>query len=315
MTCLRLESPAKINLHLALLGLRDDNFHELAMVMQAIDLQDELTLEPLESGIQLTCEGADLATDHNNLIVRAAHLLKDAVPEHQGGVRIRLRKCIPIGAGLGGGSSNAAATLVGLNQLWQLGLSARELEMYGARLGSDVSFFVAGGTQLCFGRGERLEPVESPAGGAVLLVKPAGVSVATPWAYGLCREALRDRYVQGEQAFCRCRQALRRSGLVAALAEGDLAAVGGALNNDMEAVISREVPEVGDGLALLQRSARSCGVSMSGSGPAIFALFPSLAEAAAARSRLDAELTGHDMEAWVCGLCPRGIRAFPLPQP
>ena len=315
MTCLRLESPAKINLHLALLGLRDDNFHELAMVMQAIDLRDELIVELLESGIQLTCEGADLATDHNNLIVRAAHLLRDAVPDCPGGARITLRKQIPIGAGLGGGSSNAAATLVGLNQLWQLGLSRQELEMYGARLGSDVSFFVAGGTQLCFGRGERLEPVASPAGGAALLIKPAGVSVATPWAYGLCREALRGGYVQGEQAFCRGRQALRRGRLVAALAEGDLAAVGGALSNDMETVISRQVPEVDDGLALLQRSARSCGVSMSGSGPTLFALFPSLADAAAARSRLDAELTVHDMEAWVCGFCPGGVRSFQLPQP
>ena len=308
MTCLRMASPAKINLHLALLGLRDDNFHELAMVMQAIDLADELTFESQEKDVQLTCQGADLATDHSNLIVRAAHLLQEAFPERQRGVRITLRKQIPIGAGLGGGSSNAAAALVGLNQLWQLGLSNQELEMYGAKLGSDVSFFVTGGTQLCFGRGERLEPVVKPPGGAVLLIKPAGVSVPTPWAYGLCREALRDRYVKGEQAFCSRRQALRRSNLVAALAGGDMPAVGDLLSNDMEAVISHQVPAVDKGLTLLQCAARSCGVCMTGSGPTLFALFASLPVAVATHRRLAEQLAAHDMESWVCGLCDRGIR-------
>ena len=164
MTCLKLESPAKVNLHLALLGLRDDGFHELAMVMQAVDFCDELVLEP-HHGLQLHCEGPEeLANDHNNLVMQAAQLLQAAFPERQLGARLHLHKHVPLRAGLGGGSSNAAAALMGLNQLWALGLSTEELAVYGGKLGSDVPFFVAGGTQLCFGRGERLEPVDRPPG-------------------------------------------------------------------------------------------------------------------------------------------------------
>ena len=307
MTCLKLESPAKVNLHLALLGLREDGFHELAMVMQAIDFCDELTLEP-HSGLQLHCEGLELANDHTNLVMRAARLLQKAFPERQLGARIHLRKRIPLKAGLGGGSSNAAATLMGLNQLWALGLAAKELKVYGAKLGSDVPFFIAGGTQLCFGRGERLEPVAKPLGGAVLLNKRMDVSVTTAWAYGICREELARNYLKREQAFCSARQALRRGDMVAALNRGDMATTGHLLCNQMEEVVAAQIPAVRQNLELLRQTPDCCGVSMSGSGPSVFALFATRSAAQAAHQSLASRLRANEIQAWVCGLREDGVR-------
>lgn len=307
MTCLKLESPAKVNLHLALLGLRDDGFHELAMVMQAVDFCDELVLEP-HSGLQLHCEGLELANDHTNLVMQAARLLREAFPERQLDVRIRLRKRIPLKAGLGGGSSNAAAALMGLNRFWGLGLSTEELQTYGARLGSDVPFFIAGGTQLCFGRGERLEPVAKPAGGAVLLSKRMDVSVPTAWAYGICREELAQAYLKGEQAFCGSRQALRRGEMVAALHRGDMTTAGHLLCNQMEDVVTAQLPAVRQNLELLRQAPDCCGVSMTGSGPGVFALFTTVDTAQAAHRSLAGRLKANDIQAWVCGLREDGVR-------
>ncbi len=307
MTCLKLESPAKVNLHLALLGLRDDGFHELAMVMQAIDFCDELVLEP-HSGLQLHCEGLELANDSTNLVMQAAQLLRKAFPEQQLGARIHLRKRIPLKAGLGGGSSNAAATLMGLNQLWGLGLSTEELKVYGAQLGSDVAFFIAGGTQLCFGRGERLEPVVKPAGGAVLLSKRLDVSVTTAWAYGICREELAPCYLKGEQAFCGSRQALRRGEMVAALSRGDMTTAGHLLCNQMEDVVTAQIPAVRQNLELLRQAPDCCGVAMTGSGPSVFALFATVEGALAAHRSLASRLKANDIQGWVCGLRENGVR-------
>lgn len=307
MTCLTLESPAKVNLNLALLGLRDDGFHELAMVMQAVDFCDELVLEP-HSGLQLRCEGLELANDHTNLVMQAARLLREAFPERQLEARICLRKRIPLKAGLGGGSSNAAATLMGLNQFWGLGLSTEELQMYGARLGSDVPFFIAGGTQLCFGRGERLEPVAKPPGGAVLLSKRMDVSVPTAWAYGICREELAQRYLKGEQAFCGARQAFRRGEMVAALHRGDMTTAGHLLCNQMEDVVTAQIPAVRQNLELLRQAPDCCGVSMTGSGPSVFALFATMDTARTAHHTLASRLKANGIQAWVCGLREDGIR-------
>lgn len=307
MTCLKLESPAKVNLHLALLGLRDDGFHELAMVMQAIDFCDELVLEP-HSGLQLHCEGLELANDHTNLVMQAAQLLRKAFPERQLDARIHLRKRIPLRAGLGGGSSNAAATLMGLNRFWDLGLSTEELQLYGAQLGSDVPFFIAGGTQLCFGRGERLEPVAKPAGGTVLLSKRMDVFVPTAWAYGICREELAQRYLKGEQAFCGARQALRRGEMVAALNRGDMITAGHLLCNQMEDVVTAQIPAVRQNLELLRQAPDCCGVSMTGSGPSVFALFATVDTAQAAHRSLASRLKANAIQAWVCGLREDGVR-------
>ena len=210
---MQLDAPAKINLHLEVLGLRPDGFHELAMVMQTIDLADRLTLECLPQGeLRLTLDSTTGAVPlgGDNLILRAAEALRLHVGRPQLGAAIHLCKRIPIGAGLAGGSSDAAAALRGLCALWQLSLATEVLEQLAASIGSDVPFCLRGGTQLCFGRGERLEPLPDLPPLGVLLLKDPGVSVATPWAYGLCRERLGADYVSDEAAFERRRQALRQ---------------------------------------------------------------------------------------------------------
>jgi 4-diphosphocytidyl-2-C-methyl-D-erythritol kinase len=299
-------APAKINLHLEVLGLRPDGFHELAMVMQSIDLLDGLELAPsADARIRLSCDRPGLPTDDSNLIVRAAELLRCRSGMPELGARIHLRKRIPVGAGLAGGSSDGAAALVGLNALWGLGFSPVELAGMAAELGSDMPFCLAGGTQLCFGRGERLEPVAAPAAGlALLLLKHPAASVSTPWAYGRCREQRGATYLATEADFEQRRQALRQAPLLAALAAGrDLPA----LRNDLQAVVEPEQATVRQGLALLRRLEGPLAVAMSGSGPSLFALFADLEAALAAQEQLAAQLDGAGFDSWCCLLRRQGV--------
>ena len=155
------KSPAKINLHLEVIGKRTDGFHELAMIMQNIDLADYFEFENNKDGlIKLKSNCNDLSLDSDNLIIKSANLLKE-IANINLGANIFLKKNIPIGAGLAGGSSNAAATLVGLNKLWGLNLDNKKIISLSKDLGSDVPFFIEGGIQLCFGRGEILEKSDS----------------------------------------------------------------------------------------------------------------------------------------------------------
>ncbi|MBM5806229.1 MAG: 4-(cytidine 5'-diphospho)-2-C-methyl-D-erythritol kinase [Cyanobacteria bacterium M_surface_10_m2_179] len=300
MAELLVSAPAKINLHLEVLGLRPDGFHELAMVMQTLDLADRLSLRPTADGrIALHCNRKDLPTDGSNLIVKAAELLRARVGLPELGVAIELDKRIPIGAGLAGGSSNGAAALVGLNELWGCGFSQRQLLAMAAELGSDMPFCIDGGTQLCFGRGEVLEPValEQPPALAVLLIKHPQASVSTPWAYGRCREQRGDFYLQNEAEFEQRRALLRGAPLLAALrGEAPLPR----LRNDLQAVVEPEVASVREGLALLREAPQALAVAMSGSGPSLFALFADAAAAETARAELAEPLAAAGFEAWVC---------------
>ncbi|HEY9762831.1 MAG TPA: 4-(cytidine 5'-diphospho)-2-C-methyl-D-erythritol kinase, partial [Trichocoleus sp.] len=154
---------AKINLYLEIIGDRPDGFHELVMVMQSVNLADRITVRSIGTDqIRLRCNVPGVPTDETNLAYRAAALLVQHYPSamaRQGGVEITLEKRIPVGAGLAGGSSNAAAVLVGLDLLWELGLTQNELQMLGAELGSDVPFSILGGTAIATGRGEKLDPL------------------------------------------------------------------------------------------------------------------------------------------------------------
>ena len=307
MAELVVNAPAKINLHLEVLGLRPDGFHELAMVMQSIDLADQLVFSPSADGrIELSCDREDLATDSSNLIVRAGELLRSRVGLPELGARITLRKRIPIGAGLAGGSSDGAAALQGLNLVWGLALPESALEDLAAELGSDMPFCLGGGSQLCFGRGEQLEPLgpmpASPLG--VLLIKHPQVSVSTPWAYGRCRVLRGHTYLADEQALAERRQALRQSQLVLALQGQGTWPV---LRNDLQTVVEPEVPEVTQGMALLGRADQALAVAMSGSGPSLFALFSSRELAAQAAAALAEPLSSAGFESWVCSTRPRGV--------
>ena len=299
MSSLSLRAPAKINLHLEVLGLRDDGFHELSMVMQTLDLADDLTVESAPAGqVSLRCSDPQLPVDGSNLIVKAAELLRRHCGRPELSAQLSLSKCIPIGAGLAGGSSDGATALLLLNRYWELQLSAAELQALAAQLGSDVAFCLQGGTQLCFGRGERLEPIQRVAQPAVLLIKNPKVSVSTPWAYGLCKERLGSTYLNSEVDFEGRRQALRQSPLVGWL-QGEQPQLP-PLRNDLQQVVAPENDSVQKGLALLASAGDPLQVAMSGSGPSLFALYRDQPAAAAAQSALAPALAENGFEHWIC---------------
>ncbi len=302
---LRIQSPAKINLHLEVLGLRTDGFHELAMVMQSIDLADTLEITTNKSGqIKLSVDNPELSSGNDNLIVKAARLLRNHVKRKDLGAIIHLRKKIPIGAGLAGGSSNGAATLLGLNSLWDLALTQDQLEHLAAELGSDMPFCLEGGTQLCFGRGEKLEPLNiSFTPMALILVKDPSISVSTPWAYGRYKEIYSGNYLEGEFEFERRRQKLRGENWLRVLS----AAQPPPLKNDLQQVVAPEISAVQNALKLLSELPGSLGVAMSGSGPSCFALFSSYSKANDALEKSKKKLSSFGLESWCCSFQSHGV--------
>jgi 4-diphosphocytidyl-2-C-methyl-D-erythritol kinase len=252
------EAPAKLNLALAVVGRREDGYHDLRTVFQAVDLADDLVLAPGGNGIELTVEG-EVSVDGgpSNLAVRAAALLARRHAPGRG-ARIRLRKRIPVGAGLGGGSSDAAAVLLGLERLWDLALSRPEREALALELGSDVPFFLRGGTARGEGRGERLTPLPDVPCSAFVLAVPA-LSLSTRDVFA----ALREGEATGGPGVEAAERAVR---------EGDCAALGRNLVNDLEAPATRVAPALaGWRRALEARGAPAVG--LSGSGAAYFVPF------------------------------------------
>jgi 4-diphosphocytidyl-2-C-methyl-D-erythritol kinase len=174
---LKIDCPAKVNLFLEILGQREDGYHEVETVMQTVTLWDTLTISPHPTDLILECEGECDVPAAENLVVKAGEALRRA--SGRLGARLALTKRIPLGAGLGGGSSDAAGALIGLNQLWNLRLPPEQLASLGDGLGADVPFFLHGGTALCRGRGEQIEPLPTPTAPAyVLLLPPVVVSTA-----------------------------------------------------------------------------------------------------------------------------------------
>jgi 4-diphosphocytidyl-2-C-methyl-D-erythritol kinase len=309
MSAITVTAPAKVNLHLEVLGLRSDGFHELAMVMQSIDLADCLEFQnTADAQLTLRCNEPSLSIGNDNLVLKAAHLLRERSGFNELGASIHLEKHIPIGAGLAGGSSDGAAALVGLNHLWGLGRSHAELEDLAAELGSDMPFCIRGGSQLCFGRGELLEVLPSPTDPmAVLLLKDPDVSVSTPWAYQRCRDLYGESYLQGEGAFKERRQALRE----AAWTRPIQTELPPPLRNDLQAVVEPETPAVQKALQLLRSLPGTLAVAMSGSGPSCFALFPDLDASQQARDALKTDLEIAGLSAWCCPLRLSGARIEP----
>ena len=177
-----IRSPAKINWTLRVLGRRDDGFHEIESLVSAVSLYDELAFSFRDdTGFVLTCDDPTIPTDERNLISRAVAIARPEAAEPRG-LTCHLSKRIPVGGGLGGGSSNGAAALVALNQLWSLNWSREQLMSAAARLGSDVPFFILGGTAVIAGRGERVSTASLPWQGWIVLMMP-GFSVSTAEVY------------------------------------------------------------------------------------------------------------------------------------
>ena len=185
-----LRASAKVNLGLEVLGRRDDGYHELRTVLQTIDFHDELRFEEAESGIRLTTNLPSLGTGKENLVYRAASLLAESTG-YGGGALIHLEKRVPPGKGLGGGSSDAAATLVALDRLWRTGASPEDLHRLAASLGMDVPFFLYGGTALAVSRGDEVYPLPELPDLPIVLILP-DFSISTAEAYGNLRLTKRE---------------------------------------------------------------------------------------------------------------------------
>ena len=186
---MQLLAPAKINLSFEIKGRRSDGFHEIETLMAPIALADRLTIERAgdDGTIRFSCDDPSLPHGDSNLVVRATKLFRKRT-KMTGGVAVSLEKKIPHGAGLGGGSSDAASTLLGLNEIFGTGLSTGELLELAAELGSDVPFFIVQSAAVCRGRGEIVEPVTFDANFRLLLLKPE-FGVPTPWAYGRWKDS------------------------------------------------------------------------------------------------------------------------------
>jgi len=253
---LRVRSFAKINLALAVLGKRPDGFHEIRTVYQTIDLHDEIEFHG-SSALQLECENLPGVAPEQNLVWKAALALARST-NYPGGARIVLRKRIPAGAGLGGGSSNAAATLMGLCRFWNLELRPSELLPLAAGLGSDVSFFLRGGTSLGIGRGEEIYPLPSVAPAHLAVVYP-GVHVSTAEAYRrLSLELTSHEAATKIQAFC------------GRLCDGSNYLAG--IFNDFEASILPAYPAIREAKSFLTDRG-AVAAMLSGSGSSVFGFF------------------------------------------
>lgn len=262
-----LRTAAKVNLTLEVLGKRADGYHEIATVMQAVDLSDRITLDDADD-LELRSTSVEVPTDGRNLALRAAAALREAAGLGQG-VRIGLDKRIPVAAGLGGGSTDAAAVLLGLNRLWSLRWPLERLDDVAASLGSDVPFFLRGGAALATGRGEKVEPLQGRSL-ALVLVNPR-FPASTAEMYGRLTPAM---YSDGTAT-----RALARS-----LRRGP-ARVAASLYNGMEAVASGVFPQIPRMRAALL-AAGALGALMSGSGPTVFGVARSHEQARQIRARV-----------------------------
>lgn len=272
-------SPCKVNLLLNILGKRPDGFHELETIMHPVNFCDQLAFSRGGTRIHLTCSDASLPVDARNLVYRAAEAFLQATGRNEG-VRIHLEKKIPQAAGLGGGSGNAATTLLGLNELFGNPLGREKLHTLAAALGSDIPFFLQTRPALATGRGEKvvsLESFPSLQGTYFLLIHP-GFGISTPWAYqNLARFPAALNGTPG-----------RAEKLARLLQKSDLKTAGGEFYNSLEAPALNKFPV----LALFQEFLRANGASvalMSGSGSTTFAVFQERAVAEAAAEKFKAK--------------------------
>ncbi len=266
---IRLKARAKINLGLDVLRKRPDGYHEVKMIMQSIDLHDVLELEKTEvPGIHLTCNVEGLPTDGSNLICKAADLLMQETGITEG-VRIHLTKNIPMAAGMAGGSTDAAAAMLGITELFSLGFSKEDLMERAVKIGADVPFCILGGTALSEGIGEILTPLPSLPDCPILIAKP-DIDVSTAFVYGNLKAAELKEHpdIDGME------EALRAQSLDGVIAR---------LGNVLETVTIPAHPVIHE-IKTAMKEAGASGVLMSGSGPTVFGIFNDFEQAESALS-------------------------------
>lgn len=267
----QIKAYAKINLGLDVVGRLENGYHQVRMIMQTVGIYDRLTFAAGESGIRIVTDSGELPTGPDNLIYRAAVLLLETCGV-EAGVDIRLEKHIPIAAGMAGGSSDAAATLQGLNDLFALGLTQERLRQLGVRIGADVPYCIMGGTALAEGIGEVLTPLPPAPRCTVLVAKP-DLQVSTKYVY--------EHLDAGESW-----QHPDIDGMRSAIESGSLPGVVSRLGNVLETVTAGAYSVIGQiKREMLTRGAM--GSLMSGSGPTVFGIYGSREQAQDARSRLE----------------------------
>lgn len=263
---------AKINIGLDVLRRRADGYHEVKMIMQTVDIYDELVLERRKQpGIELRMDNSELPSGGDNLICRAADLLFRE-KKITGGVNISLTKRIPIAAGMAGGSADAAAALRGVNELFDLGYSLKELQALGVGLGADIPYCLAGGTMLSEGIGEILTPLPAPPAAHLVIAKP-DINVSTAFVYGNLHA---DRLAWHPDI----------DGMIAALQKGDLDGITGRLGNVLETVTVKAHPVIEQIKELLRKQGAENAL-MSGSGPTVFGIFKEKETAARAAEAVE----------------------------
>lgn len=263
---------AKINIGLDVLRRRADGYHEVKMIMQTVDIYDELVLERRKQpGIELRMDNSELPSGGDNLICRAADLLFRE-KEITGGVNISLTKRIPIAAGMAGGSADAAAALRGLNELFDMGYSLKELQALGVGLGADIPYCLAGGIMLSEGIGEILTPLPAPPAAHLVIAKP-DINVSTAFVYGNLHA---DRLAWHPDI----------DGMIVALQKGDLDGITDRLGNVLETVTVKAHPVIEQIRELLRKQGAENAL-MSGSGPTVFGIFKEKETAARAAEAVE----------------------------
>jgi len=263
-----LDSSGKVNIGLQVLDQRPDGYHNIHTVFQELKFPDKVILTPRSEGWKITSNNDQIPCDDSNICIQAFLALQDRFPDI-GGIEIHLEKTIPPGSGLGGGSSNAAKTLIGLNEIYSLGLSTKMLEKIGSKLGADVPFFINGGTQVGDGIGNLLTPLNTPVTGAYLLAMPS-ISINTAFAYGALKNSLEKN--RKPRNFARL------------LSENNISL--SVFENDFERIVIPTHPKIGQlKLALLEYGAKFS--SLSGSGSTVYGIFDDEALAIEAESKIN----------------------------
>ena len=272
MNSIELKSRAKINLSIDVLGKREDGYHLVEMIMQTIDLYDIIKIKELKCNeIIIKSNSSDIPLDENNIVYKAAKLIKETFNINKG-IEIFIDKYIPIAAGMAGGSSNAAAVLVGLNKLWNLQLSEEELKSLGFKLGADVPFCIVGNAALAEGVGEELTYIKGLSKDVSILVCKPELFVSTKDVYGgLDLNNLKQRP--------------NNKLLIEYLKDDNIEGVSNNMVNVLEAVTSKMHEEIND-IEKIMNENKALGSMMSGSGPTVFGIYKNIEDALKGKKEL-----------------------------